>query len=295
MEKDLHIQHDLLSLAIVTHLNNWLNLVYKPIQYLIANNLYKAEESGTFPSLAEAEREDRDLSAESPTFHKLENPTFYKLESLPPGYEQIEYFDRCAAEYDLVTGPFTAAIWSEVYKTIQPLVKENDSILNACCGTGTESMWFAEMAPKGKITSTDLSVGMTAIAFAKCLQANKTNMEFFQQDVADLPAAWSGQFQVTYCQLSLPYLSSWREALEQLFRVTAPGGLMILLESEATWYNKVFYSLVESICPAYREIIEERELREALSDLGCSSIYTKRILPGINLIICMTRKLSTRL
>jgi ubiquinone/menaquinone biosynthesis C-methylase UbiE len=257
-------------------LNNWLNFVYKPAQYCMDHDLYEAKESGDFPVLK---------TKKVKTIFDSEKLGLHLLPTLPPSYHWVKYFDIDAPEYDMATGAFRKAIFIEVCKTIRPLIGPNSVLLEACCGTGTEAIHLSEMAVHGKVIAVDLSVEMINLAFQKAKLAQTRNVVFYQQDLLQLPSRWKNQFHVSYCQLSLSYLSSWQHALEQIFEATMTGGIFISVEANDNWYNQAAAPLVKASNPAFQQQIEESKLRAALIKTGFSSLFQKEILPGINLIM----------
>ncbi len=107
-------------------------------------------------------------------------------------------------------------------------VKPGDRALDAGCGPGllTETLTHL-VGPSGHVTGFDLSPERLAVARARC--AHFPNLRFLQANISDtgLP---EGSFDYTWSQFVFQYLGDRKSALEELVRVTRPGGKVVVSE-----------------------------------------------------------------
>ena len=142
------------------------------------------------------------------------------------------FWDRCAGVYDLVEICNRKALRQATARTAQ-LVPTWSSVLECAGGTGEFSLAAAEQA--GSVMCTDLSPAMLARAEKKAKRRKKDNISFSVRDLTALPEA-DGTYDVVIAANILHLLPQPEYALRELWRVTAPGGKLILptyLQGEA--------------------------------------------------------------
>lgn len=109
------------------------------------------------------------------------------------------------------------------------------SMVDVGAGSGTISLSLARRIPDGHVTAVDLSDEILARARQAAQAAGVANMSFQQADVYALPFA-DGAFDVTHAHQVLCHLAEPVRAIKELLRVTRPGGLVALRETDMrTW------------------------------------------------------------
>jgi ubiquinone/menaquinone biosynthesis C-methylase UbiE len=107
-------------------------------------------------------------------------------------------------------------------------LKPGDRVLDAGCGPGGITETIAELVgPGGHVTGLDLSE--ERLAEARTINRRRAHVRFLPGDVrrTGLPDA---AFDFTWCQFVLQYVADRQAALQELVRVTAPGGKVVISE-----------------------------------------------------------------
>jgi SAM-dependent methyltransferase len=104
-----------------------------------------------------------------------------------------------------------------------------ETVLEAGCGTGAQTVTLARNSPGARITSVDVSAD--SLAEAKARTTGFTNVEFRQADIFHLPFAPRSFDHVFVCFV-LEHLSEPVEALVTLRRLLKPGGSLTLIEGD---------------------------------------------------------------
>ncbi|MCS5716967.1 class I SAM-dependent methyltransferase [Herbiconiux sp. CPCC 205763] len=178
-------------------------------------------------------------------------------------------FDQVAAGYDrtnTVLSVGNAMLW-RVATTRAVAPRPGERILDLAAGTGTSS---ASLARSGAhIVAADFSPGM--IEVGKKRQAGLPNIEFVVADGMNLPFA-DDEFDAVTISFGLRNIAEPQTALAELFRVTAPGGRIVICEfskpvapirSAYYWYLKnvmpTLAKAASSNVPAYDYLFESIE------------------------------------
>lgn len=98
-------------------------------------------------------------------------------------------------------------------------------MLDCAAGTGLFSLAAAERA--GSVLCTDLSEAMLELAKRKARRRGLSNLCFARRDVTALPDP-DGGFDAVIAANVLHLLPAPEQAVRELWRVTAPGGRLIL-------------------------------------------------------------------
>ncbi len=104
--------------------------------------------------------------------------------------------------------------------------KENASVLDIGCGTGSLSILLAEMAYQ--VTGADFSPEMIAIARAKATKANQ-DIQFHIMDAA-FPTFEAHKFDIILCRHLLWALPEPESVLERWIKLLKPAGCLLLIE-----------------------------------------------------------------
>jgi SAM-dependent methyltransferase len=108
---------------------------------------------------------------------------------------------------------------------------ERNSVLEAGCGVGAQTIILARQSPSARITSIDLAESAVLEA-TKTVQANGlTNVTVRQADIFDLPFGPQSFDHVFVCFV-LEHLSRPVEALRLLHHVLKTGGTMTVIEGD---------------------------------------------------------------
>ncbi|WP_369375117.1 methyltransferase domain-containing protein [Streptomyces sp. cg36] len=114
-------------------------------------------------------------------------------------------------------------------------------ILDIGCGPGTISADLAALVPDGHVTAVDAAPGVVERARAHAEERGRRNMSFAVADVhaLDHPDA---SFDVVHAHQVLQHVGDPVQALREMRRVTRPGGLVAVRDSDYgafTWFPEV--------------------------------------------------------
>ena len=136
-------------------------------------------------------------------------------------------FDRVAARYDLVNDLLALGqtrIWrSMVVNAVDP--KPGQQILDLAAGTGTSSAPFAKRG--AYVVPCDFSLGMLAVG-----KQRQPDLPFVAGDAMNLPFK-DGVFDAVTISFGLRNVQDHDRALQEMLRVTRPGGVLIVCEFSA--------------------------------------------------------------
>ncbi|CCK26302.1 UbiE family methyltransferase [Streptomyces davaonensis JCM 4913] len=118
--------------------------------------------------------------------------------------------------------------------SIQPHMR----ILDIGCGPGTITADLATLVPDGRVTGVDRAPGILAQARATAAERGRDNVEFAVADVhaLDFP---DDSFCVVHAHQVLQHVGDPVAALREMTRVTRPGGIIAVRDSDyaaMTWY-----------------------------------------------------------
>lgn len=102
------------------------------------------------------------------------------------------------------------------------------------CGSGIMTLYLAQkVGPKGHVYAVDASEAQLDIVRKKVADAGLTNVTCVRADVQDASQLGMDNVDFVYSRLILMHLPKARVALENMYRLLKPGGVMTL--QEATW------------------------------------------------------------
>ena len=134
------------------------------------------------------------------------------------------FWDRWAWMYDLVEWSNRKA-YAGAARRVAELVPVGARVLDCAAGTGEFSLAAARRAES--VLCTDLSLPMLDRARRKAVRQGLSNMSFAQRDVTALSDP-DGAFDAVIAANVLHLLPQPELAVRELWRVTAPGGRLIL-------------------------------------------------------------------
>jgi SAM-dependent methyltransferase len=108
---------------------------------------------------------------------------------------------------------------------------EGQTVLEAGCGVGAQTVTLARHSPKALITSIDVSDTSVTAAGKAVDAAGLRNVKLRQADIFDLPFAPASFDHVFVCFV-LEHLARPVEALQRLARVLKPGGSLTVIEGD---------------------------------------------------------------
>mgnify|MGYP002758369544 CR=1 FL=1 len=173
-------------------------------------------------------------------------------------------FDQVAERYDLMNGILSGGQhlrWRrQTVKAVDALAGQR--ILDIAAGTGTSSEPFADAG--ADVVAADLSEGMLAVG-----RRRRPDITFVQADVTRLPFA-DEEFDAVTMSYGLRNVADYPTALRELYRVTKPGGRIVLLEFSTPTFKpfRTLYKnyIMKAIPPVARAISSNPESYEYLAE-----------------------------
>ena len=148
-------------------------------------------------------------------------------------------FDQVAANYDRTNSVLSLGqdkLWRmATVKAIDP--RPGQKILDLAAGTGASSVVLARSG--AEVVAGDFSRGM--IAEGKRRHGDIANLTFVEADAMKLPFA-DDEFDTVTISYGLRNVAEPRSALQEMLRVTKPGGMLVISEF-STPRNPVFRAL----------------------------------------------------
>lgn len=156
---------------------------------------------------------------------RLEHVTKADLSKRPA--QVAAMFDEVAEGYDRTNAVLSmgnATLWRvATTKAVAP--RPGERILDVAAGTGTSS---ASLAASGaQVVAADFSPGMIDVGRRR--QAHLSNVEFVQADATALPFA-DNEFDAVTISFGLRNVVEPEKALAEFYRVTKPGGRVVICE-----------------------------------------------------------------
>jgi demethylmenaquinone methyltransferase/2-methoxy-6-polyprenyl-1,4-benzoquinol methylase len=136
-------------------------------------------------------------------------------------------FDRTAEKYDLLNSLMTGGQDRAWRKAVARAIdaKPGERILDLAAGTGTSSAAIA--ATGAEVVACDFSLGMLQVGTRR--QGESSGVTFVAGDALGLPFA-DDSFDAVTISFGLRNVADTRQALEEMLRVTRPGGRLLVCE-----------------------------------------------------------------
>jgi demethylmenaquinone methyltransferase/2-methoxy-6-polyprenyl-1,4-benzoquinol methylase len=213
--------------------------------------------------------------------------------------EVASMFDEVSKHYDRMNTVLSAGndhLWRiATTRAIDP--RPGELVLDVAAGTGTSS---AAIAARGAhVVAADFSAGM--IEVGKARQAANPRVEFVQADATALPFG-DAEFDAVTISFGLRNIVQPKKALAEFFRVTKPGGRVVICEFStppvaavrAAYYGYLQFGmplvarLASSNAPAYEYLMDsirawpsQPTLAGWLRDAGYEQVAYRNLTAGI--------------
>ena len=188
------------------------------------------------------------------------------------------FWDRVAWLYDLVERS-NRAVNAAAAARVAGLVPKGARVLDCAAGTGEFSLAAAERAEM--VLCTDLSLPMLDRARKKAKKRGLTNISFAQRDITALPDR-DGSFDAVIAANVLHLLPQPERAVRELWRVTAPGGRLILptylLGKAGAAYGSMI-KIYQGVGFHYEHAFSPESYRAFLEGLGLGPVSLE-VVPG---------------
>ncbi len=200
-----------------------------------------------------------------------------------------EYWENNARTH----GTSHEASWGDInmvnleIENISKYIKAGDRVLDAGCANGYSTFHYLERKP-ASIRAFDYSSEMIA-RVKKGLKKNKINCEvgFYEADICDIPEK-DGYFDVSITTRVLINLPSWhlqKKAMDEMFRVTKPGGSILFSEAFTGGLKNInklrkIFNLEPLAIHSFNKYLDEKTMERYLKNkkakyevINFSSIY----------------------
>jgi len=181
---------------------------------------------------------------------------FYK-----PGEERSvkvnDLFAKIAPRYDLINDLQSFGLhryWKRRLLELTKL-KPGERALDVCCGTGDIAIRLADTG--AEVVGLDFSKPMLEVAKRRrSLESGIQNPTFLEGDAQNLPFD-DATFAVATVGYGLRNLASWERGLEEMWRVTKPGGRLLVLDfgkpDNALW-RKIYFAYLRWFVPIFGKL-----------------------------------------
>jgi demethylmenaquinone methyltransferase/2-methoxy-6-polyprenyl-1,4-benzoquinol methylase len=160
-------------------------------------------------------------------------------------------FDDVAANYDLTNTLLSFGQdrrWRGIVRDAVD-AQSGHKILDLAAGTGASSAAF--MAPGVKVIAGDFSEGMLAVG-----RKRHPEIEFVFADATNLPFK-DNEFDAVTISFGLRNVVNVKKALAEMFRVTKPGGRIVICEFstvQSSWLRPLYNLYLKRILPTLSSI-----------------------------------------
>ena len=188
------------------------------------------------------------------------------------------FWDRWARLYDLTQWTNRRANAAAAARTAER-IPAGARVLDCAAGTGLFSLAAAERA--GFVLCTDLSEAMLERAKRKARRRGLTNLDFARRDLTALPDP-DGGFDVVIAANVLHLLPAPDEAVRELWRVTAPGGRLLLpayLQGKAGTACGTMIRIYQGVGFHYEHAFTPETYRTLFERLNLGRV-TVEVIPG---------------
>lgn len=162
----------------------------------------------------------------------------------------------------------------------EPYLRSPMKLLDCGCGPGTITLGFAKAIAPGAVTGVDVSSSQISLARENALKQAIDNAEFLEGNIYNLPFS-DHSFDGAFSHALLEHLQEPIKALQELFRVLKPGGIVGVRTPD--WGGFLIAPSTPELDQAisYYKLLQQRnggnpyvgrQLRGLLRDAGFSNI-----------------------
>lgn len=190
------------------------------------------------------------------------------------------FWDRWARFYDLIERSNRAVNRAAAVRVAE-LVPAGARVLDCAAGTGEFSLAAAERA--GTVLCTDQSLPMLEQARKKARKRGLANVSFARRDVTALSDP-DGSFDAVIAANVLHLLPEPEQAVRELWRVTAPGGRLILptyLQGRAGTAYGTMIKIYQGVGFHYEHAFTPETYRQFLEGLALAPVVLEVISGGM--------------
>ena len=188
------------------------------------------------------------------------------------------FWDRVAGLYDLFEWS-NRKVNAAARARVGELVPAGARVLDCAAGTGEFSLAVAKRA--GSVLCTDQSEAMLARARKKAARRGLSNLQFAHRDITALSDP-DGSFDAVIAANVLHLLPQPETAVRELWRVTAPGGRLILptyLQGKAGAAYGSMIKIYQGVGFHYEHAFTPETYREFLERLKLAPVALE-VIPG---------------
>lgn len=180
-------------------------------------------------------------------------------------------------------------LWPAQKKLLAEIdLNSGEKVLDVSCGTGLVTFPMAEsVSPGGKIVGIDLSQGMIEKAEKISEQRGTEDVNFRQMDAEELDFL-NASFDVSVNSLGLMYYPNPDKAIQEMYRVTEPGGRAAALvwgrRSACGWagiFPIVDVRVKTDVCPLFFQLGTGNALAQEFKTAGFKDINSARLEVGL--------------
>jgi demethylmenaquinone methyltransferase / 2-methoxy-6-polyprenyl-1,4-benzoquinol methylase len=215
-----------------------------------------------------------------------------------------DLFGAIAPRYDLINDLQSLWLHRRWKKLLVAMaaVQPGEKALDLCCGTG--DIAFALRAAGAEVVGLDFSRAMLAVAGKRAKDAPLAGaapaVQFMPGDALRVPFG-DAAFDIVTIGYGLRNLASWEVGLEEMARVTRPGGRLLALDfgkPESELWRRLYFGWLRWMVPLFGRIFchdsathayiyeslqaypAQGGVAEKMKALGCRDIRVRNLLGG---------------
>ncbi len=220
-----------------------------------------------------------------------------------------DLFDTIAPRYDLINDLQSFGLhrfWKrQLVRAAKP--RAGEAVLDLCCGTGDVA--FAFFRRGLRVAGLDFSQPMLSLAEKRAVAKrarplptpSRASIAFGRGDAQQLPFL-SDSFDIVTVSYGLRNLADWKRGLEEMHRVTRPGGRFLVLDfgkPQHPLWRRIYFGYLRHVIPifgqcfcgdreTYSYILESLEHYPSQDTIGghlrtmpCRNVKVLNLLGGI--------------
>ncbi len=191
-------------------------------------------------------------------------------------------WDKSASYYEQSWGAQLQIALDKLIEIANPLAGEQ--VIDIASGSGLSTFPMAELVgANGSVLGTDISDEMVKLTQANAEKRGCNNVRFERMSADELQCE-DDSFDLSVCSLGLMYVPDSQAAIEQMYRVTRPGGRAAMsvwgARKNCGWaeiFPIVNEQVTSEVCPLFFSLGTGDSLLFSLENAGFSSIEIHRI------------------